>query len=506
MTTTRHYHTMTSDLSFTGDSGSPPVHGDMPAGTKVVIVSGGPLNMKLDPNEEKEQLKVDDGSLSASPSTVGATASPTGSVVSMIPTTSAATVGPKTPVDYRVEAWCGTKLYSDLVQDGLKWLGKPQDNVVMVYESPSYETQGTSFINAQKFFFHDSPAGSPIPRTVLGPLRYAAMTGNAFPVYTLNEPDAQLVKHWKSSMPFFKEPKFVHSINKSTDNVYAYLPLEEVANHVHDPAVHYHVAGKDAIPLMTNATTKLLPDTKQVRPCIAKVNHSMGSRGIFVIRNDEDEQEFVDFLNETNNPAYIVSEFIQITRNIACHFFIHPSGHIIWLGSSENVRLEDGSWSSDSTMDKSQQAELQALQMPGARDVADYLLSLGFWGLCGIDVLIDEHGQRHVVDVNPRVTGTCPALLTFHHMQKSFGFDYGLFRRSSSHAYPGTVAQLCEEVEAFNQTHNGESRAVLFSVSEVDPECTLLNIGVYGKSLDECEEYLDHFSCIFKAKKKCTYM
>jgi ATP-grasp domain len=249
----------------------------------------------------------------------------------------------------------------------------------------------------------------------------------------------------------------------------------------------------------------LLPDTKQVRPCIAKVNHSMGSRGIFVIRDDADEQEFMEFLQETGNPPYVVSEFITIVRNIACHFYIHPNGEIIWIGSSENVRLQDGTWSADSTMDKTQQEELQALQLPGARDVADYCLSLGFFGFCGIDVLMDSEGRGHVVDVNPRVTGTCPALMAFRGMQDTFGFDYGLFRRSTNHAYPGSAAQLLEEVEAHNATHAGKSRIVLFSMSEDSPEKTFLNIGVYGPSLDECEIYLNHFSRLFKVNR-ATYM
>ena len=154
-------------------------------------------------------------------------------------------------------------------------------------------------------------------------------------------------------------------------------------------------------------------------------------------------------------------------------------------------------------MDMTQQEELQALQLPHARDVADYCLSLGFWGFCGIDVLIEEGGQGHVVDVNPRVTGTCPALMTAKAMLDSYGFDFGLFRRSTTHAYPGSAAQLLAEVEAHNRNHEGSSRIVLFSVHENSPSETLLNIGVYGK---DCLKHLDHFSRVFQEKVKATYM
>ena len=149
-------------------------------------------------------------------------------------------------------------------------------------------------------------------------------------------------------------------------------------------------------------------------------------------------------------------------------------------------------------MDKSQQDELQALQLPGACDIADYCLSLGFYGFCGIDVLIDSDGTGHVVDVNPRVSGTCPALMAWKGMRDKMDWYYGLFRRSISHAYPGSAARLLEEVEVHNSTHQGQSRIVLFSIHENSPEQTLLDIGVYGKSLDECEAHLNHFSRVFE--------
>jgi hypothetical protein len=78
----------------------------------------------------------------------------------------------------------------------------------------------------------------------------------------------------------------------------------------------------------------------------------MGSLGIFVIKNDEDEREMNNFIESTGNPDVNFSEFIDISRNLACHFFIHPAGHIVWFGYSENYRLPSGNWSSDSTFCK----------------------------------------------------------------------------------------------------------------------------------------------------------
>ena len=100
---------------------------------------------------------------------------------------------------------------------------------------------------------------------------------------------------------------------------------------------------------------------------------------------------------------------------------------------------------------------------------------------------------------------TCPALMAFKGFQDEFGWKYGLFRRSTNHAYPGSAAELLGEVEAHNERHAGKSRIVLFSLSETSPDKTLLNIGVYGTSLEECEAHLNQFSRAFQYKR-ATHM
>jgi hypothetical protein len=274
--------------------------------------------------------------------------------------------------------------------------------------------------------------------------------------------------------------------------VYAYLPLENIKQHLNDPHIHYHLAGKDVIHLMTKKTAKLLPNTKDHRPCIAKVTHSMSSKGIFMIRTDEDEQELQSYLNESGNPNFVVTEIVDIHRNVSCHFFIHPNGEIIWIGSSENYKDANGDWSMDSIILLDQQDELRELQLPYAREVADYCLSLGFWGFCGIDVLFDDAGKGFVVDVNPRTTGTSPALMLAQLFEQEFGYRSGVMRRSSSYAFRGTADELLQQVEEFND--KGEGRVVLLSFYECTPVKTWLNIAVHGETLEECYKVLNRFA------------
>jgi hypothetical protein len=322
------------------------------------------------------------------------------------------------------------------------------------------------------------------------------MTGSAVPLYIQSPVPSLLLQHWANDIPEFVAPDFRHDIAE-TSTVCAYLPLEQFKErHMIDPFVHYELAGKAAIPQMTKLTTKLLTDTTVERPCVVKVNHSMGSRGIFLVRNDEEQEEVLKLIAETGKPSYVVTEFIDIERNLAAHFFIHPSGDITWFGSSENLLDKDGGWSADSTIRCPQeQDELRELMAPYVQEVVQYCVSRGYWGACGIDVLVDSKGQGFVVDVNPRVTGTCPALMAFSKLNEldPTRFTVGTFRRSKQYAFAGSAEELLQAVEEFNRAHD-DTRVLIFSLYEKKQGCTLMNIGVYGSSQVQCIKILNQFA------------
>jgi hypothetical protein len=330
-----------------------------------------------------------------------------------------------------IRQWDRKKLYSDFIQDGLVSLNKRCMDVVMLYESPSSSSHETSFFNSQVYKFHDFPPAPVVCKAVVVPCRYSLMNGSTYPSYLRDAPPEGLIDHWKRTVPGFVVPTFVQEIPNDAQ-VYAYLPVEHISHHVNDPHVHYHLAGKDALNLITLKTTRLLANTQDKRPCICKTTHSMGSRGIFVIRTDQDEHDFNQFLEESGNPTFVVTEFIEVARNVACHFFIHPTGEVTWFGSNENRRMPNGNWSTDSTIVMDDQDYLRHLQLPFVEDVVCYCRALGFWGFCGIDVLFDGAGKGYLVDVNPRVTGSCPAIMLAHLLKEKYGYTYCVFRSNTS--------------------------------------------------------------------------
>jgi hypothetical protein len=194
--------------------------------------------------------------------------------------------------EFRVKNWDGKKGYSDYIQQGLRFKAKlaaekekaeaaaaanseataingtsneshtasgppvpvvpSVENVVMLFESPSSCTADFTFQNITKFRFHDWPPPSKTGgKSVLGPCRYALMNGTTYPVFLKDGvPPAGLVEHWQSAVPGFVPPTYVDKITDA-ETVYAYLPVEQIRHHVNDPDIHYHLAGKDAIHLMT---------------------------------------------------------------------------------------------------------------------------------------------------------------------------------------------------------------------------------------------------------------
>jgi len=137
------------------------------------------------------------------------------------------------------------------------------------------------------------------------------------------------------------------------------------------------------------------------------------------------------------------------------------------------------------------QDKLKEIQLPFVEEVVQYCHGLGFWGFCGIDVLFDSQDRGYLVDINPHVTGSCPALMTLKRLNKAYGFTAGLFRRSGKTAFYGTADELFEQVDA----DEGKSRVVIHSLFHAPGVIyTRINIGVYGTNLSECKMVLNQFA------------
>jgi hypothetical protein len=448
-------------------------------------------------------------------------------------------------IKIKVVEWDRTKMHSDFIKEGLVYNNKlgAVSNTIMLFESPPSSAEDCSFRNRDNFHDWPPPKSTKTKSTkskgILGPCRYSLMNGSSFPAFLRDgTPPEGLMEHWAEAVPGIPPPHFVSKVTEK-DTVYAYLPVEQIKKHVNDPNVHYHLVGKDAIHLMTQKTTKLLPDTSTTRPCVVKTTHSMGSKGTFIITNDKEEADFEKFLVDSGEPPFVVTDFDDIERKVTCHFFMHPNGkEVTWFGSNENVRNVDGRFCSDSRLFMKDQDQLKKMQLPFVEEVVQYCHSLGFWGFCGVDVFYDSQKRGCLVDINPRVSSSCPALMTLNLFQKKYGFTVGIFRSSGDTTFFGSATDLLQQVTVYNTENEGYSRIVIHSMFEpkqgalqqvtthntenegksrimirtkseskvgtTKTGTTKVNIGVYGNDIDECNAVLNLFAKpakVVRAKK-----
>lgn len=152
---------------------------------------------------------------------------------------------------FLVEEWDLQKGLSDLIMDGLCYKGVKDKNVIMLFESPSsFSFLDASFVNQNNYKFNDwPPPKSALTKTVLGPCRYASMNGMSLPVYLKDgNPPTGLEEHWAQAIPDHQRPFFVSEI-RETDIVYAYLPAEQLRQHLNDPdgkSIFFHDVSRAA--------------------------------------------------------------------------------------------------------------------------------------------------------------------------------------------------------------------------------------------------------------------
>ncbi|KAF7188337.1 hypothetical protein HII31_10401 [Pseudocercospora fuligena] len=172
---------------------------------------------------------------------------------------------------------------------------------------------------------------------------------------------------------------------------------------------------------------------KRPLPFVVKGNQLFGGAGTWVLTSEEDREELIDDLmtggllrkllsyitasNEHLNLGTVVIQEVvhDPVQDVGLTFFVKADGTSEFLAASEQMIDRGSSAWVGSTIDYSKQGEWHKTLEPLMQQIGFWLREHAYIGPVGADILETKSGERLIVDLNVRTTGSlCLPLLSKH--------------------------------------------------------------------------------------------
>ena len=365
----------------------------------------------------------------------------------------------------------------------------PEDSVfVLEYPSSFRENFGNPayLVNSSRYLLDDEYRDHDYESNRLEkPHRNLAVFGCSARAYVAEPPMPELVEHWKRRLGAEAVNLQYADLGEPVPHVVLF-PLQDLPTELHavDPDVHYHVYSKQFIGEINCPQAAILNEVKY--PCVLKVSRSSGGHGTWIIRKEEDYEYWTSCINSTMPYAEtVLTELVEDIRfNFCCHAYVNRSGDIRWIGVTEKIMDDSGIWIG-AVVELPKQRELERLTRPTAEPVIDALHAKGYFGLVGVDVLVDTQGKQYVIDINPRILGSTPLILASMALQKR-GWDAAIFLTG----VPFKDINAEALISRADSVKDGE--AIIYSIIQRGSEL-ICQIGVFAKTLADCKIIGDNF-------------
>lgn len=339
--------------------------------------------------------------------------------------------------------------------------------VRLLAEYPSSNSEDTRFQNKNRYIIHDPYP--PPPRELLktlGPHHLMCGWGHHLGVTSELAPPNALVDHWADYFGSEARPNWLPP--SSTCEYITLFPHESLPaeQQVIDPEVNYALHSKEVIAKIACNQAEVLPEVTP--PCIVKLSHGYAGLGNFLIQNETDERAMHNELaKHWPNATLIINSIIEdITGDYGVQFYLRKDGGIVWLGLTAQNFNEQNRWCGG-TYSSHLQSDLIDQFSEIVEATASYLHDHGYFGVVGVDILCDSHGQSFLVDVNPRLTGVTPFMIASRLFDRDLGLKEGIYQASC--VFPGSLKQLIDWV---NQQSDAKVVVVSAFEDETDSKST----------------------------------
>lgn len=144
----------------------------------------------------------------------------------------------------------------------------------------------------------------------------------------------------------------------------------------------------------------------------------------------------------------VLEEFVELKENYCVQFAITKKGSIIYLGTSEQITDDAGIYKGNWLFREDTTPEIVTAL---ARSITEKASTMGYHGICGIDIILSKDSRPLVIDLNFRLNGSTPALLLKESIFSHHESAVLLFRNWKSSLQEEEFFSVCNE--AIEQGH-----------------------------------------------------
>ncbi|MGK7933581.1 MAG: ATP-grasp domain-containing protein [Microcystaceae cyanobacterium] len=340
------------------------------------------------------------------------------------------------------------------------------------------------------------------------PWKNLAVLGEEIAGLAICSPRNLLLDYWRETFGFtyqnldvLQRSVYLDYLNQTDqyNKVITLFPFDRLnpEKHAVNPDSHYALLSKTCLADIGIETpsyqihdlTKInLEEVKlpEAFPYLIKTTHGLSGEGTYIIKEKSDLdycwRELQNYLEIKLIREIIVSDFVKDTiQNYCVQFYVSKSGKITLIGATSQLVNEFGQFLGGIIHYKETDMSRFFSEI---QTISNYAHQNGYFGVIGADILEDQQGQLHVIDINFRVNGSTPLCLQRHTLLK-LGKEVAKY--SGDYQMQGTLDHVLKTLKVELQQKDFMILSALEKVNYGKIYCDIYGI-ISGETVEKMQE------------------